>query len=140
MADQTDYKALFLRAEKERKQEAELRIRAEQRERQAEQRERQAEQRERRERERNRQTTFKEFIQHCHDLLSQLLRVEEPSQSTTGKIPTPTGKHCPLQLLPWTNCSAKQREIYNLVCGYLQPVGRDAPWLFAPLIALEDHG
>lgn len=47
MADQTDYKALFLRAEEERKQEAELKIQAEQRERQAEHRERQAEQRER---------------------------------------------------------------------------------------------
>ena len=37
MADPTDYKALFLRAEEERKQEAELRRRAEQRERRAEQ-------------------------------------------------------------------------------------------------------
>ena len=101
---------------------------------------RQAEQREQQERERNRQTTFKEFIRHCHDLLSRPLRAEEPSQSTTGKIPAPTGKHCPLRLLPWTNCSTKQQKIYNLVCNYLQPVGRDAPRLFAPLIALEDHG
>ena len=82
MADPTDYKALFLRAEEERRHEAELR--------------RQAEQRERQERERNQQTTFEEFIQHCHDLLSRPLRAEKPSRSTTGKIPAPTGKHCPL--------------------------------------------
>ena len=111
MADITDYKALFQRAE-ERRHEAELRRRAEQRERQAEHRERQ-------ERERNRQTTFEEFIRHCHDLLSRPLRAEEPTRSTTGKIPAPTGKHCPLRLLPWTNCSTKQREIYNVVCDYL---------------------
>lgn len=126
MADPTDYKALFLRAEEERRHEAELR--------------RQAEQGERQERERNRQTTFEEFIRHCHDLLSRPLRAEEPSRSTTGKIPAPAGKHCPLRLLPWTDCSTKQHEIYNSVRNYLQPVGRDAPRLFAPIIALEDHG
>ena len=113
MADPIDYKALYLKTEEERKQEAELRRRAEQRERQ--------------ERERNRQTTFEEFIRHCHNLLSRPLRAEEPSRSTTGKIPLPTGKYCPLRLLPWTDCSTKQREMYNSVCGYLQPVGRDAP-------------
>lgn len=70
-----DYKALFLKAEKERKQEAELR-------RQAEERERQAEQRERQRRERNRPTTLPEFIQHCHDLLWRPLRAQTPSRST----------------------------------------------------------
>lgn len=50
------------------------------------------------------------------------------------------GKHCPLWLLPWTDCSTKQQKIYNSVCNYLQLVGRDALQLFTPLIALEDHG
>lgn len=50
-----DYKALFFKAEEERKQ--------------AEERERQAEERERQERERNRLTTLGEFIRHCHNLL-----------------------------------------------------------------------
>lgn len=121
-----DYKALFLKAEEERKQ--------------AEERQRQAEERERQERERNRPTTFGEFIKHCHDLLWRPLRAEAPSRSTTGKIPPPTGKYCPIRLLPWTDCEARQREIYESVYRYLQPTEDDARQLFTPLIALEDHG
>lgn len=63
-----------------------------------------------------------------------------PSQSTTGTIPAPTGKHCPLQLRPWTDCATRQRELYNSVCHHLQPVGRDAPRLFTPFLALEEYG
>ncbi|KAH8434442.1 uncharacterized protein LDX57_012089 [Aspergillus melleus] len=114
-----DYKALFLKAEEERKREAELRRQAE---------------------ERNRPTTFPEFIQHCHDLLRRPLRAQTPSRSTTGRIPAPIGKHCPLRLRPWTDCEHKQREIYESVCRYLQPVGEDASQLFTSLVALEDYG
>ncbi|KAF7133902.1 hypothetical protein CNMCM5793_005368 [Aspergillus hiratsukae] len=128
-----DYKALFLKAEEERKQ-------AEERQRQAEDRQRQAEEREREERERNRPTTFGEFIRHCHDLLWRPLRVEVPSRSTTGTIPPPTGKYCPIRLRPWTDCAARQREIYASVCRYLQPTEEDAPQLFAPLVELEGLG
>ncbi|KAF4154937.1 hypothetical protein KXV55_002810 [Aspergillus fumigatus] len=128
-----DYKALFLKAEEERKQEAELR-------RQEAELRRQAEEREKQQRERNRPTTFPEFIRHCHDLLWTPLRAQTPSRSTTGKIPAPIGKHCPIRLLPWTDCEARQREIYESVCRYLQPAGEDAPQLFTSLVALEDHG
>ncbi|KAL4780135.1 hypothetical protein BJX76DRAFT_351242 [Aspergillus varians] len=121
-----DYKALFLKAEEERKQ--------------AEERQRQAEERERQERERNRPTTFGEFIRHCHDLLWRPLRAEAPSRSTTGTIPPPTGKYCPIRLRPWTDCAARQREIYASVCRYLQPTEVNAQQLFTPLVALEDHG
>lgn len=127
-----DYKALFLKADEERK-------RAEERQRLAEERQRLAEERERQERERNRPTTFPEFIQHCHDLLWKPLRVQIPSRSTTGKIPPPTGKCCPMRLLPWTDCEVRQRELYESVCRYLQPIGEDARQLFTPLNALEDH-
>ncbi|KAL6238236.1 hypothetical protein BDW75DRAFT_228063 [Aspergillus navahoensis] len=121
-----DFKALFLKAEEERKHEAELR--------------RQAEERERQQRERNRPTTFPEFIQHCHDLLWTPLRAQTPSRSTTGKFPAPIGKHCPIQLLPWTDCEVRQREIYESVCRYLQPTSEDAPQLFASLVELEGLG
>ncbi|CAG7948734.1 unnamed protein product [Penicillium salamii] len=107
-----DYKALFLK-------EAELRRQAE---------------------ERNRLTTFPEFIRHCHDLLWTPLRAQTPSRSTTGRISAPIGKDCPVRLLPWTGCEARQREIYRSVCRYLQPAGEDAPHLFTPLVVLEDHG
>lgn len=128
-----DYKALFLKADEERKQ-------AEERQRQAEERQRHAEERERQERERNRSTTFGEFIRHCHDLLWRPLRAEAPSRSTTGTIPPPTGKYCPLRLRPWTDCAARQRQIYKSVCRYLQPTEEDARQLFTPLVALEDYG
>jgi hypothetical protein len=121
-----DYKALFLKAEEERKK--------------AEERQRQAEERERQERERNRPTTLEEFIGHCHDLLWRPLRVEVPSRSTTGTIPPPTGKYCPIRLRPWTDCAARQREVYASVCRYLQPTEEDAQQLFAPLVELEGLG
>ena len=156
-----DYKALFFKAEErqrqaeERERQAEARQRqaeererqaeererqAEKHQRQAEERERQAEERERQERERNRPTTLGEFIRHCHNLLWRPLRAEAPSRSTTGKIPPPTGKYCPIRLRPWTDCVAIQREIYASVCRYLQPTEEDAPQLFAPLVELEGLG
>ncbi|CAP87028.1 hypothetical protein EN45_041440 [Penicillium chrysogenum] len=135
-----DYKALFLKAEEERKRAEEERKRAEERERQAEERQRQAEERERQQRERNRPTIFPEFIRLCHDLLWRPLRAQTPSRSTTGKIPAPIGKHCPLRLRLWTDCEDKQREIYESVCRYLQPTEGDARELFTSLVALEDHG
>ncbi|EGC45162.1 conserved hypothetical protein [Histoplasma capsulatum var. duboisii H88] len=82
--DLPDYKALFHKAEEERKQEAELR--------------RQAEDRERQERARNQPTTFREFIKACHDLLSRPLEAGTLSCSTRGKIPVPKGKYCPTRL------------------------------------------
>ncbi|KAL5003682.1 hypothetical protein BDV10DRAFT_190611 [Aspergillus recurvatus] len=68
------------------------------------------------------------------------LRAEAPSCSTTCKIPPPTGKYCPIQLLPWTCCEARQQEIYKSVCCYLQPTEEDAKQLFTPLVVLENHG
>ncbi|RAL06619.1 uncharacterized protein BO97DRAFT_439034 [Aspergillus homomorphus CBS 101889] len=73
-------------------------------------------------------------------ILSKPLKARNPAQSTTGKIPAPTGKYCPLRLEPWTECAVKQQEIYNLVCHYLKPLGKDAPRLFAPVIELEGLG
>ncbi|KAJ5549778.1 hypothetical protein N7461_004476 [Penicillium sp. DV-2018c] len=127
-----DYKALHLKSEERWKQEAELR-------RQAEERAIQAEERERQERERNQRTTFPEFIQHCHDLFWRPLRVQTPSRSTTGRIPAPIGKSCPLRLLPWPDWEEQQRGIYESVCRYLQPTEGDARRLFSSLPILEDH-
>ncbi|RAK94823.1 uncharacterized protein BO80DRAFT_17771 [Aspergillus ibericus CBS 121593] len=92
------YKALFFR-------EAALRQQAEERQQQADELQRQAQRERDQGRERTRQTTFAELIQYCHNYFSRSLRAESPSHSTTGKIPPPTGKCCPLQLLPWTDCA-----------------------------------
>ncbi|KAB8240142.1 hypothetical protein BDV35DRAFT_398918 [Aspergillus flavus] len=149
-----DYKALFLReldlrrqaedsqrkaeesqrkAEEEREQEKEGRRRAEEEQRRAE------EERDQR-RDQTRQTTFGELIQLCHNLFSRSLRVEDPSRSTTGKIPPPTGKRCPLRLLPWTDCASRQQAVYRSVCKYLEPPGEAAEQLFSPRLVLEGFG
>ncbi|KAJ5367855.1 hypothetical protein N7541_001796 [Penicillium brevicompactum] len=136
MADSNspDYKALFLQAEKRRKEAEEQQKQAEEQQKQAEERQKQAEERQkqaedesRKEKERREQlqelsrpTTFVEFLRHSHDLLSRPLRVETPSRSTTGKIPIPTGKYCPARLEQWTDCSALQSELFRSVYSYLQ--------------------
>ena len=124
MADnnEPDYKALFLKAEEERREERNLR--------------RQAEEEQTRERERNRQTTLEEFIRACHNLLSRPLGVAAPSHSTKGTILSPTGKYCPTQLVHWTNCPAEQQEIYNAVINYVHPAG-NAARLFSPIVELQ---
>ena len=116
-----DYKALYLRAEEEREREREERRRAEEeREREKEERRRAEEERDQG-RERTRPTTFLELLRLCHSLFSLQLRAETPSRSTTGKIPAPTGKYCPLRLRHWEDCAARQQEIYCSVCAYLAP-------------------
>ncbi|EKV11283.1 hypothetical protein PDIG_51190 [Penicillium digitatum PHI26] len=140
MSDPVDYKALFLKAEEERRQEKTLREQAEEERRQEKTLREKAEEERKQEQERNRQTTFEEFIQCCHNLLSKPLKAANTAQSTTGKIPPPTGKFCPLRLEPWTDCAIRQQEIYNLVCHYLKPWGKVAPRLFAPVIELEGLG
>ncbi|RAK90890.1 hypothetical protein BO79DRAFT_82035 [Aspergillus costaricaensis CBS 115574] len=122
--DPVDYKALFLQAEEARKQAEEDREREESLR--------------KHEQEQTRRTTFREFIQYCHALRSLPLRAGHPAESTTGEIPQPTGKYCPLRLEPWTDCDARQQEIYNAVCHYLLPLGRDPPRLFSSRHALEE--
>ncbi|KKZ63872.1 hypothetical protein EMCG_01825 [[Emmonsia] crescens] len=135
MADNSspDYKALFHRAEAERRQEAELRRRAEEREAQAKERETQ-------ERVHTQPTTLEELIKGCHDSFSRPLQVGTPSRSTKGTIPPPTGKYCPTSLCLWSNCSAQLQETYDVVSTYLQPTGRDAPRLFTSLHVLNELG
>lgn len=126
MSDSVDWKALYFQKEEERKQEEERRKQEEERRKQAE--------------EINRKTTFQEFIRYCHEIFSQPLRAGDPPISTQGTIPTPSGKHCPLRLRPWTDCATIQQNIYNSVCHYLQPVGQNAPQLFTSLMGLEATG
>ncbi|KAK6810459.1 hypothetical protein RU639_013789 [Aspergillus parasiticus] len=91
-------------------------------------------------RERTRPTTFLELLRLCHTLVSLSLRAEAPSRSTTGKIPAPTGKYCPLRLQHWEDCASRQQEIYRSVCAYLAPPGEAATQLFLSRIVLEGFG
>ncbi|CAG8325322.1 unnamed protein product [Penicillium salamii] len=135
MADNNspDYKALFLQAEKRRKE-------AEERQKQAEDEGRREKRRREQAEERTRPTTFVEFLRHSHNLLSRPLRVETPSRSTTGKIPLPTGKYCPTRLEHWTDCSAQQLELYKSVYSYIQLTPGGAPHLFSSLHEVEGLG
>ncbi|KAJ6003894.1 hypothetical protein N7540_013176 [Penicillium herquei] len=170
MADNSspDYKVLFLQAEERRKQaeerekqeeekrkqaeerekqEEEKRKQAEEREKQEEERRKQAEEREKQEaagrrqaEERNQQTSFKELLQYCHELLSRQLRVETPSRSTTGQIPLPTGKYCPTRLEHWVDCPEQLLRVYRSVHQYFQSELGRAPRLFSSLPELEGLG
>ncbi|KAJ5252275.1 hypothetical protein N7489_002685 [Penicillium chrysogenum] len=120
-----DYKALYLRAEEERRR--------------AEEEKRKAEEERDQGRERTRPTTFLELLRLCHSLFSLQLRVATPSRSTTGKIPAPTGKSCPWRLRHWEDCAARQQEIYRSVCTYLAPAEATAQ-LFLSRVVLEGFG
>ncbi|KAJ5084786.1 hypothetical protein NUU61_009365 [Penicillium alfredii] len=135
-----DYKSLFLQAETRRKEAEEREKQAEERQKQAEERQKQAEDQGRRERERNQRTTFMEFMRYCHKLLSRPLRIETPSRSTSGKIPQPTGKYCPIRLEHWADCPVQQSELYRSVHGYLQPTPGEGPRLFTSSHELEGLG
>ncbi|PYH91091.1 hypothetical protein BO71DRAFT_443423 [Aspergillus ellipticus CBS 707.79] len=66
-------------------------------------------------------TTFSELVQHCHNIFSQPVRVGHCSYSEAGLLPPATEKCCPLRLRPWKDCTAKQQEIYDSICHYLEP-------------------
>lgn len=65
------------------------------------------------------------------------MRVESPSNSTTGKIPLPTGKYCPTRLEHWTDCLTQLSELYRSVYSYFQLESGEAPRLFPSLVELE---
>ncbi|CAI7646939.1 unnamed protein product [Penicillium bialowiezense] len=90
-----------------------------------------------RERERMRQTTFMEFICHCHNLFSRPLKVSTPYYASTDTIPLPWERHCPIRLRPWGDCNRQQQAIYDRVCHYLQS-NKENPQLFLNLIVLEE--
>ncbi|KAB8227884.1 uncharacterized protein BDW43DRAFT_234143 [Aspergillus alliaceus] len=135
-----DYKTLFLKAEEERRRETDLRRQAEEERRREAELRVQAEEEREQEKERTRPTTFRELLHHCHTLFSLPLQAASPSQSTTGKIPPPTGKCCPLRLQPWKDCAARQQEVFRSVCTYLEPPGEAAAQLFPPRLELEGFG
>ncbi|QPH03960.1 hypothetical protein C2857_000505 [Epichloe festucae Fl1] len=91
----------------------------------------------RRERHRNRPTAFVELLHQCHKLLSIPLKADDPSRSTTGSIPLPTGKYCPTRIKPWVDCPGLHQQIYDSVRRYLQPENGDIPRLFSSRIELE---
>ncbi|KAJ5993340.1 hypothetical protein N7451_009064 [Penicillium sp. IBT 35674x] len=131
-----DYKSLYLHAEQRREEAERQQRQAEEQQRQAEEQQRQAEARQQYAEQQTQLTTFTEYIQRCHDL-SRSLRVETPSRSTTGQIPSPTGKYCPTRLEYWTDCPKQLSEMYRSVYSYFQPERRQAPRLFSSLLALD---
>lgn len=128
------------RAEAERQNEATLRGRAEEQQRQAEERQQQAEEQQRQAEQRMRNTTLAEYLDACHTHLSMPLTVAHASRSTKGTIPTPHGKYCPSRLEHWADFAVQQAEMYKIVLRYLQPARADAPRLFSPVVALDDLG
>lgn len=81
-------------------------------------------------------TTLEELTRQCHDQLSRPLRSEILSSSTTGTIPLPTGKYCPIRLDYWADCHAQQQALYSSVYRHLRLTSGNAR-LFPPPIELE---
>lgn len=129
-----NYKELFERETKLRRQAEEERRQAEEGRRQAEEERRQIEGQNR---QFTRKTSLLEYLRTCHNLFSRPLRVRTPSRSTKGRIPAPQGKYCPARLLPWSDCAAAQQEIYDSVCGYLQATSDHPARLFSTVARLE---
>ncbi|GAB0136262.1 hypothetical protein EsDP_00004569 [Epichloe bromicola] len=136
-----DYKKLFEQEKRRREQAEERQRRAEddvqRRREQAEEQQRRAEDNARRLSDRIRNTTFLEFLHQCHTLLSLPLKADDPSRSTTGSIPPPTGKYCPTRLRPWVDCPALHQEIYDSVYRFLQPPDGETPCVFSSRSELE---
>ncbi|OJJ99330.1 hypothetical protein ASPACDRAFT_52729 [Aspergillus aculeatus ATCC 16872] len=96
---------------------------AEERRKLAEEKRKQAEEERDLEREQTRPTSFGELIRYCHDFFLQRLKIEAPSQSTTGKMPPPMGKCCPSRFRPWVDCIAIQGQIYRSPRLFLKALG-----------------
>ncbi|KAJ5087271.1 hypothetical protein N7456_010887 [Penicillium angulare] len=118
-------------------QQQERERRLEELEKQAEELEKQAEEREKQAEEQARATTFSEFIQHCHELLSEPLKFNAPYKCTTESIPVPKAKYCPTTLRPLTAYDSHQQSIYDRVYNYLQPTEKNQMRLFTSLHALQ---
>ena len=98
---------------------------------------RQEQQRRRQAEERVQLTTFDEYIENCHVLLSVPLRVGKPSRSTKGNIPPPTRKYCPTRFRAWSDFEEQQVKVFSIVRRYLEPT-HDERRQFTSLLVLED--
>ncbi|KAH8434375.1 uncharacterized protein LDX57_012023 [Aspergillus melleus] len=84
-------------------------------------------------------TIFVGLLRHCCSL-SRSLKVEIPSRSTAGQIPTPTGKYCPTRLEYWTDCSRQLSEINSSVSRYFHSEDGEALRLFPSMSELTGIG
>ena len=108
---------------------------------QAEQRAGQAEQRVLEEQSRNQLTTFEEYLEACHVLLSKPLTIQsDKSLATKGSMTTPQGRICPTYLRPWDDFPQVQQPIFDDIYRLFHHSSEPAPRLFSSRIALEDFG
>ncbi|CRG92859.1 hypothetical protein PISL3812_09932 [Talaromyces islandicus] len=132
MEDSPDYEALFRKSEKKREE-------AETRRKEAETRRNEAENERDRLREETRPTNLAEFIQNCHEYLSEPLHFEmNASQSTGGSLTSPKGRLCPTYLRPWEDFHKQQQELYHEALQSLNSL--EDPRLFASHRDIRDLG
>ncbi|KAH8691935.1 hypothetical protein BGW36DRAFT_400061 [Talaromyces proteolyticus] len=120
-----DYEALFLESEK-RREEAE--------------REREEAERERDQlKEETQRTTIAEFIQYCHQYISEPLQIEmNKERSTSGSLTSPKGRLCPTYLKPWEGFHQRQAEVYQEVLGCFNSL--ENPRLFSSRTVVQGLG
>ncbi|KAI9731009.1 MAG: hypothetical protein M1834_005470 [Cirrosporium novae-zelandiae] len=114
--------------------EQESRRKAEESQRQAEESRRQAESKIQR-------TTFGEFLETCHVVLSNPLIVQDNRTfATKGTTTNPKGKYCPTHLRHWDDFPQAQQQLFDNVHELFHPSSEKPQRLFSPKLALEDLG
>ncbi|PLB44175.1 hypothetical protein P170DRAFT_368169 [Aspergillus steynii IBT 23096] len=86
-----------------------------------------------------RKTTFLELIRHCHEALSQSLKVACPALCAKGNIQGPKGRFCPERFEHWTGCTDAQSQIYRSVCEFLAPSESSDKRLFKSIHNIREH-
>jgi hypothetical protein len=145
------------RAEEEQRarEEADRRVEEEQRARQEADRRAEEEQQARREADRraeeekqarreaeqhNQKTTFREFLQACHEYLHKPLRVETNKSWTTKSFTKTANKYYPKPLKPWADFPLKQKEVFSKADDIFRLPKQSTLRLFSPILSIEDQG
>jgi hypothetical protein len=93
------------------------------------------------ERERSENTALPKFLELCHTLFSEPLRVQtNRSLTTKGSITSPRGKKHPTYLRPWHDFPQLQQQYFDRTYSLLCPDESSPRKLFSSRVALEDLG
>jgi Phosphotransferase enzyme family len=91
--------------------------------------------------ERSENTALPKFLELCHKLFSEPLRVQtNRSLTTKGSITSPRGKKHPTHLRPWHDFPQLQLHYFDRAYSMLCPEESSPHKLFSSRIALEDLG
>ena len=84
-------------------------------------------------------TTFHEYLEHCHNILSKPITIQyNKSLATQGTITSPRHKVCPMNLRPWEDFPEHQRQIFDDIDHFFHPPSQPAQRFFSPVSYLRE--